>query len=431
MFFGGGGFPGGGFPGGFPGGPGGGGRGGPVDTESYYKVLGLSRGASQAEIKKAYRAMAREHHPDKGGDEALFKDIQEAYDVLSDEEKKALYDEGGKEAVEHGGRGGGGGADDLFSALFGGGGGGARGGRERGGPRKGEPVQQKLNVTLENLYVGKTFKMAINRQRVQYPEGMSVEQATTTCSGCNGQGAVLRVQRMGPMVQQVQARCPDCQGAGRSTKPGVTVSQERKQLEVRVDPGMKHGQKIVLAGEADEMPGMEAGDIIFILNQEEHKQFQRKGADLIMEKEISLREALCGCKFSVKHLDDRTIIVHSKDGEVIKPNSIKQIAGEGMPRHRRPFEKGRLFVVFRVVFPDTLSAEKVKQIKKFLPGEPAPEDLPPVGDKVEEIEQPLLDTKPEEFGQVSFSAETGNAYDSDEEEGHGPGGGQRVQCANQ
>jgi len=221
MFFGGG-----GFPGGFPGGgfPGGGGRGGgpPVDTEGLYKALGVDKQASQDEIKKAYRKMAREHHPDKGGDSALFKEIQEAYDILSDPEKKALYDEGGKEAVEHGGRGGG--SDDLFSALFGGGGG-RRSGSERGGPRKGESIQQKLTVSLENLYTGRTFKMAISRQRVTYPEGMTMEQATAMCAGCNGQGAVLRVQRMGPMMQQVQARCPDCQGSGRSVKPGVTTAQ--------------------------------------------------------------------------------------------------------------------------------------------------------------------------------------------------------------
>jgi len=424
MFFGGG-FPGGGFPGGFPGGPGGGrGSGEPIDNESLYATLGVSKSASQDEIKKAYRAKAREHHPDKGGDEKVFKDIQEAYDVLSDPEKKELYDEGGKEAVEHGGRGGGGGGgDDLFSALFGGG----RRQQSERGPRKGESIQQKLGVTLENLYNGRTFKMAISRQRVKYPEGMTMEQATTQCKTCGGQGAVLKVQRMGPMMQQVQARCPDCQGAGRAVKPGVKVTQERKEIEVRVDPGMKHGQKIVLSGEADEMPGVEAGDVIFVLVMEPHTTFQRKGADLVIEKEIYLREALCGARFPIKHLDDRTIIVKTAEGEVVKPNSIKQIPNEGMPRHRRPFEKGRLFVVFKVIFPDSLTEEKRKQLKKFLPGEPAPADVPPLGDKVEEVEAPMLDTRAEEFGKVSFSAESGNAYDSDEE-GEGGPQGQRVAC---
>lgn len=245
-------------------------------------------------------------------------------------------------------------------------------------------MHHKLNVTLENLYRGKTVKMAISRQRVKYPEGMTPQQAVTTCQTCGGHGVVLKVQRMGPMVQQVQARCQECQGNGKQFKAGVTTTQEKKQLEVRVEPGMKNGQKIVLSGEADEMPGMEPGDIIFVLNQTEHATFQRKGADLIMEKEISLKDALCGVAFAVKHLDERTIIVRSKPGEVIKPSSLRQIAGEGMPRYKRPFEKGRLFVLFRVKFPDTLDPKAVEALKACLPENDGvlKQDLPPLGDNV-------------------------------------------------
>jgi DnaJ family protein A protein 2 len=362
----------------------------------------------------------------------LFKEIQEAYNVLSDEEKKELYDRGGRAAVERGAAGGGGGGD-LFSQLFGGGGGG-RGGRPRERERKGEPTVQKLSVTLENLYKGRTFKMAISRQRVKYPPGMTAEQATTPCNTCRGQGRVIRVQRMGPMVQQVEAPCTDCKGLGRSLKDGVSTFQDKKQIEVRVEPGMKHGQKIVMSGEADEQPGLEPADIIFVLSQQEHAIFQRKGADLIMEKEISLCDALCGITFSFKHLDDREIIVKSKEGEIIKPNSLKQIAGEGMPRYKRPFEKGRLFVLFKVKFPTTLpgGAESIKLLKKALPQDPAPTPLP-VGEHVETLDNPMLEATPDDFGKVGYSAETGNnAYESDDEEdGRGPGGGQRVQCANQ
>jgi len=195
---------------------------------------------------------------------------------------------------------------------------------------------------------------------------------------------------------------------------------------------MKHGQKIVLSGEADEAPGVEPGDIIFVLSQTEHTLFQRKGADIVMEKEIPLREALCGTQFAIKHLDERTIIVKSKEGEVIKPNSLKQIAGEGMPRYKRPFEKGRLFILFRVTFPDTLNDEKVKQLKKCLPGNPDREPIPPIGENVEEIQNPMIEAHVEDVGKISFSGDTGgNAYDSDEEEGGNGGRPQGVQCANQ
>lgn len=400
-----------------------------LTTKLTHTSQNVDKQASQEEIRKAYRKLAREHHPDKGGDEKLFKEIQEAYDCLSDADKKELYDQGGKEAVERGGAGGG--AEDLFSSLFGGGGGGGRRPSQRG-PQKGEPVVHKLQVTLEHLYRGKTFKMAISRQRVKYPEGMSRDQATSMCTTCNGQGAVLKVQRMGPMMTQVQARCPDCGGQGKSFKAGVSVFQEKKQLEVRVDPGMKHGQKIVMASEADETPGVEPGDLIFILVQQEHEFYQRKGADLAMEKEITLREALCGFKFAVKHLDERTIIIKSNPGEIIKPDSFKLIAGEGMPRWKRPFEKGRLFILFKVKFPETLDAETKKVLEKAFPASSPAPVIPPVGEHVEEIETPLAATTVEEFGKVGHSADTGNAYDSDEDgEKRGPGGGQPVQCANQ
>jgi DnaJ family protein A protein 2 len=425
MFFGGG-FPG-GFPGGHPG-MGGGGRREPVDNESYYKVLGVPQSASQEEIRKAYRKLAREHHPDKGGDEKLFKEIQEAYDCLSDAEKKELYDQGGKEAVERGG-GGGGGHDDLLSALFGGGG--SR--RQQRGPQKGESVVHKIQVSLENLFNGKTFKMAISRQRVKYPSGMSPDQAASVCKTCGGAGAVLKTQRMGPMLQQVQMRCPDCGGQGKSFKEGVSVFQEKKTLEVRVDPGMKHGQKIVMAGEADENPGMEAGDVVFVLVQQDHPIFQRKGADLVMEKQISLKDALCGFKFAIKHLDERTIVLKNAPGQVIKPNSLKMIAAEGMPLWKRPFEKGRLFILFKIVFPETLDVNTVKALTQALPAAVA--EKIPTGDHVEELDSQLVDTAIEEFGRINYAAESGQAYHSDDEEGGqgggGGAGGQRVQCANQ
>lgn len=340
---------------------------------------------------------------------------------MSDPEKKELYDQGGKEAVERGAAGGG--HDDLLSALFGGG-----GRRQSRGPQKGESVVHKIQVSLENLYNGKTFKMAISRQRVKYPAGMSPAQAATTCNTCGGAGAVLKTQRMGPMLQQVQMRCPDCGGQGKSFKEGVSVFQEKKTLEVRVDPGMKHGQKIVMAGEADENPGMEPGDVVFVLVQADHPVFQRKGADLVMEKHVSLRDALCGVKFAIKHLDDRNIIIKTEPGQVLKPNALKMIAGEGMPLWKRPFEKGRLFILFKVTFPETLDANACKLLGQALPTGPV--EKIPTGENVEDCHNAMVETSIDEFGKINYAAETGNTYDSDEEEGH-QGGGQRVQCANQ
>mmetsp|Transcript_404 Transcript_404/g.941 ORF Transcript_404/g.941 Transcript_404/m.941 type:complete len:420 (+) Transcript_404:152-1411(+) len=416
MFFGGGGFPG----GGFPGGPGMGGMGGgEVENSEYYELLGVEKTSDDGTIRKAYRKLAMKHHPDKGGDEATFKQISEAYDVLSDKEKRDTYDRYGKEGLENGG--GARNADDIFSMFFGGGG----GGRAPRGPQKGEDVVYPLKVTLENLCLGKTVKLAINRQRVKYPEGLDAESAVTECGTCNGRGVVLKTAQIGPgMIQRMQVRCSSCQGAGKSYKKGVKVVKEKKMLEVYVEKGMRHNQKIVFKGEADEAPGQLPGDVVFVIDQQEHAVFRRKGADLLMEKQISLQEALCGLKFTQEHPDGRTLIIKTEPGEIIKPDMIKSIVDGGMSVHKRPFTKGRLFVVFRVNFPDSLSAPQITALKSALPSSGSENETMPEGEMVEEVS--MMTASADQIGQVSASASHGNAYDSeDEDDGHG---GQRVQC---
>ena len=264
--------------------PGGSGRGGssePVDTEKLYEVLGVSKDADPKEIKKAYRKLAVKHHPDKGGDEHLFKEINAAYEILSDEKKRELYDKYGLEGVEGDGPPSAGG-EDLFSMFFGG------GGRGRSaGPRKGPSIQHPLKVSLEDLYNGKTVKLAINRKVI-------VGEAKT-CQECRGQGAVMEVRQIGPgMITQMQRACSACNGQGTSAK----MKNERKVVEVHVEKGAVHNQKITFRGMADEMPGRETGDVHFVVQEKDHDVFKRKGADLLVMKDISLNQALCGYSVS-------------------------------------------------------------------------------------------------------------------------------------
>ena len=181
-----------------------------ADTTKFYEILGVSKEASQAEIKKAYRKLAIQHHPDKGGDEEKFKEITRAYEVLSDEEKRAQYDQFGEEGIQDGGMGGGH-ARDIFETLFGGMGGGG-GGRRPAGKRKGQDVVHALKVTLEQLYNGATRKLAINREVIDNSE------AVTSCPDCDGRGVRVQVIRMGPMIQQSQSACPKCNGEGKRFK---------------------------------------------------------------------------------------------------------------------------------------------------------------------------------------------------------------------
>jgi len=306
MFFGGfpgmeGGFPGGGFPGK------GGGRGNKsADTTKFYKLLEVEKSAGDAEIKKAYRKLAVKHHPDKGGDPEKFKEITRAYEVLSDSEKRSRYDKFGEEGLEDGG--GGGDPTDIFDAFFGGGGG-RRGGGANRRRQKTKDVVQPLKVTLEQLYNGATKKMAITRQVIDKKKGVQ------ECRECDGRGVRVEVVRMGPMIQQMQSSCGACNGKGKS----FNTKQEREVLEVPIQKGSPDGHKIPFREMADEHPDADTGDVVFVLKQQEHAMFKRKGADLFIERDISLVEALCGFELEIKHLDGRKLFIKTKPGEIVKP----------------------------------------------------------------------------------------------------------------
>eukprot|EP00392_Amoebophrya_sp_AT5.2_P003878 g3883.t1 len=307
MFFGGG-FP--GFPGGdFPGGSKGAGRGSgkEVDTEAFYKTLELDKNATPADIKKAYRKLAIKHHPDKGGDPETFKEITKAYEVLSDENKRKLYDQYGEEGVENGG--GGGDPTDIFDMMFGGGGG--RGRRGGGGAqkKKGKDVVHPMDVTLAQIYSGHTKKLAVNRNVIDEKFGVK------DCDACDGRGVVIQVMRMGNMIQQMQQQCSKCNGTGKMFK----MKKEKEILEVFVERGAPDSHKVTFYNKADEQPGYDAGDVQFVLQEKEHPDFKRKNADLTVSRKITLLEALTGFTMELTHLDGRKLLIKSAPGEVIAP----------------------------------------------------------------------------------------------------------------
>lgn len=361
----------------------------------------LSRGHVDRRIK---------HHPDKGGDEHKFKEINAAYEILSDTEKRAKYDKFGLEGLEGGDMPSG--ADDLFSMFFGGGG----GGRRSAGPRRGEDVNHPLKVSLEDLYNGKTVKLAVSRQ-VLIGE-------PTLCPTCDGQGHVVQLRQIAlGMVQQIRQRCQDCDGEGYR----VQKKREREVLEVFVEKGMKNTEKIVFRNKADEKPNMEAGHLNFIIQEKPHEIFKRKGADLLVTKNLSLNEAICGFEWKITHLDNREIIIKSKPGEVIKAETDSQtpftkiVSGEGMPSRGNPFVKGDLYVLFRVEFPDDgdLNTEQIESLKKVLPGAAMAVEYDPDTAEVAHLEHANV----RNFGKGGAQG-NGQAYDSDNEEG----GPQQVQC---
>ena len=231
-------------------------------------------------------------------------------------------------------------------------------------------------------------------------------QSTKPCDECHGQGEVINEKD----------KCKTCEGK--------KVVKEKKIIEVQIDKGAPNGEKYVFHGEADEYPGIEPGDVVIQVQEEAHSEFKRRGADLLIEKEISLLEALTGVDFVLTHLDGRKIRIKNKPGEVIKSDDIKTVENHGMPYHKSPYKFGNLFVVFKVVFPDKLQKAQIDKIGEALVAQKKKGDV-----DMEVAETSELKAFQEHHRNTHHEGgQEGNGSD-DEDEGHGHGGRQRVQCA--
>ncbi|CAF1386185.1 unnamed protein product, partial [Didymodactylos carnosus] len=411
-----------------------------------YDILGISRNANDNEIKKAYHKAAKLHHPDKNpADTEKFKEISFAYDVLSDPTKKRTYDMYGLEGLKEGGGGGGGNFSDIFSSFFGGehaspfgnifggnmfshGGGGRQNRR-----RRGEDVGHPLKVTLEQMYNGDTRTLEISRKIIcsQCNGAGGREGAKQSCATCHGHGVQFITRQIGPnMMQRMQQVCKDCSGEGEIINEkdrckmcnGKKVVDQKKKLEIVISPGSKHEQQIKFPGESDQAPNMDPGDVIIVLQQEPHAQFQRSGDNLVMKHKINLVESLCGFQFVITHLDGRKIVLKHPPNNPIAPDTYRCIKNEGMI-NMRTREHGDLIIQFEVEFPHEkflTDPAALKQLESILP--PKTKVTIPEGEHVEEAH--MID-----FHSTKSAHEGGNrsgreAYegDSDDEGGmHGPG----------
>jgi len=311
----------------------------------YYEILGVERDASAAEIKKAFRKLSLQYHP--------------AYDVLSDPEKRQLYDLGGEENLKKGNQ-----PASPFDMFFGGG---------QGGRRKGQNFKMEFSVTLEDLYNGAQKEFRVNRKVLcNKCRGTGAKGGETTkCKKCQGRGVVMQLQQLGPGFNvQMQTACDACGGKGQTFKvacpvcKGEKVVMEEKVLTTVIERGMPNGHELVFERASEQSPDTIPGDVILQVKTEKHSRFTRQGNDLHHTMTITLKEALLGFKKSIQQLDGRTVEV-SRDG-VTQYDHVMQIKGEGMPHHDVPSDKGNMFVKFQVVFPNKLTPDQQERLKDIL-----------------------------------------------------------------
>ena len=281
-----------------------------------------------------------------------------AYEILFDKEKREVYDKHGMDGIEKGAGAGGGGMDDIFSMFMGGRGGG--GGAAQKKQMRVKPIARKIECTLADVYNGKTFEINVERQAICKAcngVGGTDDTAVQTCTACKGRGMRTVMRQMGPgMYSQSTGPCDECNGQGEMIDmakrckvcKGKKVKRDAKKLNVEIDKGSPDDEQYTLHGEGDQVPDIEPGDVIAVVKIKPHKTYKRTGADLAMEKEISLLDALTGVNFVLTHLDGRKIRIQSEEGAVIKPNSTMTCEGLGMPFHKTPYKFGNLFISFKI-----------------------------------------------------------------------------------
>lgn len=349
----------------------------PEIADDYYELLSVSRDAGAPKIRKAYRKLAKQWHPDRNQGnpdaEKMFQAIAEAYEVLSDDEKRQIYDQHGKEGLKEGGgnRGGGSPFGDMFGNFFGGGG---RGNQQK----KGENVNIDLQVSLKELYNGASIDIELSKQVVCSKcrgSGAKSAKDVKKCKRCKGKGIILVQHQLGPgFVQQMQQECDVCNGKGKIVKSRCPVCSGKKVIHgtddivIEIERGMPDGHRVTFPRAGDQSSDIDEapGDVIYTLRTQPHARFKRRGNDLYMSQPLTLKEALVGFKKSFKHLDGHS--VELKRNKITQPNFVLKVAKEGMPHHEFGSDKGDLYVTFTVIIPTKLSADQTGSIGKILDG---------------------------------------------------------------
>lgn len=358
-----------------------------ADKRDYYEVLGVQKGASDDEIKKAYRAAAKKYHPDLNPGkekeaEEKFKEVNEAYDVLKDPEKKQRYDRFGHAGVDpsygagQGGAGFGGGfggfdMGDIFDSFFGGGFSSRQGGARRNGPKKGKDIQQDITITFEEAAFGVKKEITVYRMETcKTCNGSRSKPGTSPvkCNVCGGSGQVHTTQRTPFGNFQSSTTCNHCHGAGEvintpcSDCKGVGQIRHMRKIEVNIPAGIDNGQTISIRGEGSSgVNGGPHGDLYITVSIKPHELFKRQGYDVVLDMPISFTSAALGDTLRVPTLDGE---VEYKIPEGTQTGTVFKFKGKGIS-HLQSRGKGDQYVKVRVEVPKGLNEKQKELLREF------------------------------------------------------------------
>lgn len=361
-------------------------------SKNYYDILGVPKSASADEIKRAYRKLAGEHHPDRGGSDVRFKEINEAYQVLSDQTKRSQYDQYGQtfdQAQRQGGFSGGGpfggpfgaGGFDPFSGAYGGGaefdfgdifsnifGGGAGAGERR---NRGVDLEMPLRISFEEAAFGVKKEISLEKKNTcERCGGQGAEPGTKviTCPKCHGQGQIKTTRRTILGNIQTSMVCDRCQGQGKVPETpckecnGTGIKRGTKKITVSVPAGIDNGQRIRVRGEGEAgYRGSENGDLYIAIEVIPNPQFERRGSDVYKKEEITFAQAALGTTLETKSIDGNVKI---KIPAGTQPGKVFRVSGKGIPHLNRP-GRGDMLVTVNIKVPNKLSKRQKELLKEF------------------------------------------------------------------
>jgi molecular chaperone DnaJ len=348
----------------------------------YYKILGVDKNASQDEIKKAFRKLAHEHHPDKqGGNDAKFKEANEAYSVLSDENKRKQYDTFGSAGPNMGGAGfnpndfgfdfsgfqggfNGGGVEfdlgEMFGDIFG-------GGRQR--TKRGSDISVDVQLSFEESIFGLEKTIVINKTSVCdecVGTGAKKGSGFKTCHTCSGKGKVTEIKRSILGSFQTTRTCEICHGSGKEPEEkcpvchGSGIHKRNQELKVKIPAGIEDGEMVRLTGAGEAVSGGQAGDLYIKIHVKPHPLYEKEGVNLVTELNVKLSDALLGTEHTLKTLDGDIIL---KIPEGVTFGEILRVKGKGVPVTTS--KRGDILVKVNIVMPKRLSKDSRKKIEEL------------------------------------------------------------------